>query len=56
MKEKPTVFVREILFLLWCRQQALIHLLEEKQVFGPKDYAREIERKLKELMNHLSSS
>lgn len=51
-EKKPTVFFREFLLSLWCRQQALIHLLEEKNILSEVEYVEELRKELEDLLQH----
>ncbi|RME78381.1 MAG: hypothetical protein D6785_12060 [Planctomycetota bacterium] len=49
-QNNPTVFVREVLLTLWCRQKALLQCLEEKGMVEEKEYSEKLNLHLEQLV------
>ena len=44
------VYLREVILSMWFRQQALIHLLEQKGVFAPAEFSYKLDEDLQKLL------
>ena len=53
---KPTVYMRELLLTLWCRQKAILELLERKGYLEEKEFAQALDLALRKILENRKRS